>query len=199
MKLSDAAKAGTALLVGGVQFTIVWFLSETTYPHYSVMSNYISDLGTACTSSGCYVPPLWLAFNGSEVVFGVLIVLFAYYFHRAFGHMATATVIAVAGLALMGTGTFNESFGLVHHLFSLVTFLLAGVAAIITYRFQKAPLSYISIILGLISLVSLALYVPDVGAFGNTLGIGPGGMERLIVYPVLLWSISFGGHLIGRD
>jgi hypothetical protein len=28
------------------------------------------------------------------------------------------------------------------------------------------------------------------------LGLGAGGMERMVVYPVLLWSIGFGGYLM---
>jgi len=26
--------------------------------------------------------------------------------------------------------------------------------------------------------------------------IGPGGMERMIVYPALIWLIAFGGYLM---
>jgi hypothetical protein len=26
--------------------------------------------------------------------------------------------------------------------------------------------------------------------------LGKGGMERMIAYPMLLWAIGFGGHLI---
>jgi hypothetical protein len=28
------------------------------------------------------------------------------------------------------------------------------------------------------------------------LGLGVGGMERMIVYPILIWMIGFGGGLI---
>jgi hypothetical protein len=33
----------------------------------------------------------------------------------------------------------------------------------------------------------------------NFLGLGNGGMERMIVYPVLTWGISFGGYLLGMS
>jgi len=58
----------------------------------------------------------------------------------------------------------------------------------------KPPLSYISVILGAISLVALVLMVS-----GNDLGVGIGGMERMIAYPALLWMVGFGGHLIGNS
>jgi hypothetical protein len=30
------------------------------------------------------------------------------------------------------------------------------------------------------------------------LGLGPGGMERMIVYPALMWLAAFGGHLFTK-
>jgi hypothetical membrane protein len=199
LALSNPAKSGAAILVGGIQFTILWFLSETLYPNYSVNSNYISDLGTNCGSTGCYVPPAWWLFNLSEVIFGLLIAVAAYYFYRAYRYKPASIIIGIAGLALIGVGTLNESFSPWHSLFSLITFVFAGLSAIVTFRFQKSPLSYISLLLGVVSLIALILYVPSAGDFGNSIGIGPGGLERMIVYPVLAWSIGFGGHLIGQE
>ena len=49
------------------------------------------------------------------------------------------------------------------------------------------------VILGTLGLISLILYVP-----GIYLGLGKGGMERLIVYPNLLWALGFGGWIIGK-
>ncbi|MDV3292887.1 MAG: DUF998 domain-containing protein [Nitrososphaerales archaeon] len=199
MAPSNPAKAGTAFVIGGVQFTILWMLAEVFYPGYSVKTNYISDLGTTCHSPGsCYVPPAWWMFNASEVIFGVLIAVGAYFFFRAYRYKPATVMIAVAGVALIGVGIFNESWSPWHSLFSLVTFLFAGLSAIATFRFQKAPLSYISVLLGAVTLLSLILYIPDAGAFGNTIGVGAGGLERLIVYPALLWGISFGGYLLGQ-
>jgi hypothetical membrane protein len=201
MALSNPAKAGTALFVGGVQFTILWFLSEVLYPGYSVTHNYISDLGTSCSGRGaaCLLPPAWWVFDLSEIVFGFLIVLAAYFFYRAYPYKPVATVFVITGIALIGTGAFDESFGPWHILFSLITFLFAGLSAVITFRFQRSPLSYLSVLLGVISLVALVLYIPVGGDFGNLIGIGQGGLERLIVYPVLMWSVGFGGYLIGQE
>ncbi len=200
LALSNPAKAGTAFVLGGVQFIIFWMLAEVFYPEYSVMSNYISDLGTTCLPSGsCYVPSAWWMFNASEVIFGVLIAVGAYFFYRSYKYKPTSAMLAVAGLALVGVGVFNESWSPWHGLFSLVTFLFAGLSAMGTFRFQRAPLSYISVLLGSVTLIALVLYIPNAGAFGNTIGVGPGGLERLIVYPAILWGISFGGYLIGQE
>ena len=176
-------------------------VSETLYPYYSVMSNYISDLGTHCPAAAgaCFVPQYWWLFNSSEVVFGLLIALSGYYFFRAYSYRPASVMIGVTGVALIFVGLLNESFSPWHSIFSLITFVFAGLSAIVTFRFQKSPLSYISLALGVISLISLVLYVPDGGAFGTAIGIGPGGLERMIVYPVLLWSVGFGGHLMGQE
>ena len=38
----------------------------------------------------------------------------------------------------------------------------------------------------------------DLDARADTfLGLGKGGMERMIAYPALLWAVGFGGYLIG--
>ena len=60
-----------------------------------------------------------------------------------------------------------------------------------------APFRLISFLLGagsLLTLVSCILLGDDspMAAFGI------GGIERWIVYPVILWVIAFGGYLSGR-
>ena len=189
------------IFVGGVQFTVFWMLAEALYPNYSIMNNYISDLGTNCSAGAgaCYVPPAWLMFNVSQAVFGILIVLGAYYLQLAYEYKPATVMIAIAGAALIGVGVFNESWDPWHSLFSLITFLFAGLSAIVTFRLQRPPMSYLSALLGAISLVALLLYIPGTGSFGSTIGIGPGGLERMIVYPVLVWAIGFGGHMMGRS
>ena len=51
-------------------------------------------------------------------------------------------------------------------------------------------MKYICVLLGAISLAALALYHANID-----LGIG-WGMERMIVYPALIWAMVFGGYLM---
>jgi hypothetical membrane protein len=60
-----------------------------------------------------------------------------------------------------------------------------------SYKLQKPPLSFFSILLGTLSLVALVLFISDI-----YLGLGRGGMERMIAYPTLLWAVGFGSHLM---
>jgi hypothetical membrane protein len=99
----------------------------------------------------------------------------------------------------MGVGIFTEDFGTIHSVVSLITFLSSGLSAIFSvicsyvhkFNLVKMPFSAISVILGLITLGALALFMT-----GMDLGLGVGGMERMIVYPILMWGVGFGGYLI---
>jgi hypothetical protein len=36
------------------------------------------------------------------------------------------------------------------------------------------------------------------GALGFDLGLGAGGMERMIIYPIIIWGLAFGGYLMAQ-
>jgi len=74
---------------------------------------------------------------------------------------------------------------------SFMVFFFGALSAISSYTIQKPPLNYFSVAMGVFSMAALALF-----ASRQYLGLGYGGMERLIAYPTLLWGIAFGGHLI---
>ncbi len=197
MALSNAAKAGTALFLGAVQFGIGMILAEIYYvnPSYNVSTNYISDLGATCPSSGTCVihQPSSMIFNSSILLLGITVLIAAFFLNKAFHWRPFTIVVAIGGFGAAGVGLFPETTGVWHDIFSLITFLFAGFSAIMAYRVSKKPISYFSVVLGLFTLVAMVLYIGDV-----YLGLGPGGMERMVVYPVLLWSIGFGGFLMGQ-
>jgi hypothetical membrane protein len=193
LALSNASKAGVAIFVGAVQFGICLILAEIYYPNYNVSTNYISDLGATCpTQQTCVVnQPTATIFDVSIALLGVLILIGAYFLQRAYGWKPASVMMALAGIGALGVGLFPETTGIVHSIFSLVVFLFAGLSALVTARFQKKPLFYFSIILGLVTLAAEVLRI------GNEyLGLGPGGMERMVAYPVLLWAVGFGGYLM---
>ena len=158
-------------------------IAEALYPGYSTSENYISDLG---------VGPSALIFNSSVFLLGVLVVAGSYFIQRAFNSKLFFLLLTLTGIGAMGVGLFTEDAGVAHTIFSLITFVFAGLSAMLSYRLLKPPLSYFSIILGALSLLALVLFIS-----GNYLGLGKGGMERMIAYPALLWAIGLGGHLIG--
>ena len=196
MAISNASKAGVAIFIGAVQFSIFLILAEIYYPGYNVSTNYVSDLGATCPNSGACVinEPTSMIFNASLALLGLLILLGAYFLQRAFRHAPATAMVALAGIGALGVGLFPETTGIGHSIFSPIVFLFAGLAALTTARFQKKPMFYFPIILGILTLVALLLFVADA-----YLGIGPGGMQRMIAYPALLWSIDFGGHAMATE
>lgn len=57
---------------------------------------------------------------------------------------------------------------------------------------MKPPFSNFAVLLGVVSLVALALFGADID-----LSLGRGGMERMIAYPELLWAVGLGSYLMG--
>ena len=185
MELDDTKVAGTLLFLGAVQFLIVLVVAEALYPNYSVSLNYISDLGVGSTA---------LIFNSSVFLLGLLVVAGAYFIREAFKSNFLFITLTLTGIGAMMVGLFPETAGVMHTIASLITFLFGGLAAIVSYRVEKPPFSYLSVVLGALGLVGLGLF-----ASGNYLSLGVGGMERMIAHPVLLWAVGFGGHLVSHS
>jgi len=182
---NDSKIAGLLLTIGSILCVFGIIAAEALYPGYSTSENYISDLG---------VGPSALIFNSSVFLLGVLAVSGVYFIQKAFSFRLFSILAAIAGIGAMGVGLFPEDAGLIHAVFSLIAFLFAGISAIASYRLEKPPISYVSIMLGAMSLVALVLF-----ASGIHLGLGKGGMERMIAYPALLWMVGFGGHLMSDN
>jgi hypothetical membrane protein len=176
--------AGLLLAAGAVQFLLALVVSESLYPNYSVADNFISDLG---------VGPVAGIFNGSVFALGVAVLGAAYLLWRASGDLILPPAVALAGLGAIGVGIFPEGTG-PHFAVSAITFFFGGVAALLTYRLKVGRLeAALSALLGLIGLAALGLF-----GSGNYLGLGPGGMERMIAYPILLWATAAGGYLFAQ-
>jgi hypothetical membrane protein len=159
-------------------------IAASLYPGYSISENYISDLGVGTTA---------LLFNSSVFLLGATMVAAAYYVQRAFGSKLLFILLTLTGIGAMGVGLFPENFEVIHFVASLITFLFGGLTTIMSYKLQKAPLSYFSVTLGAISLAALVLF-----GSGTYLGLGKGGMERMIAYPALLWGVGFSTSLMNH-
>ena len=183
--------AGILIFIASLQFVLAMTISEALYPDYSVSKNYISDLGDySKANSVAYI------FNSSVFLLGLLILVAAYFIQRAFNYKVFSFCLILTGIGAMGVGLFPENFAVpyLHMIVSFITFFFGAISAIVSYKLQKSPLSYLAVVLGLLSLISLALF-----RLGIYLGLGVGGMERMIAYPTLLWALGFGGHLIGSS
>ncbi|MEM0271474.1 MAG: DUF998 domain-containing protein [Thermoprotei archaeon] len=176
--------AGSMIFAGVTQFLILLIVAESIYPNYSVHYNYISDLGVGVTA------PI---FNTSVFLLGALIVISSVFVYAQFKNKPFTTTILLSGVGASGVGVFPETSGAIHSYMALITFLFSGVSAIISAGVLRQPtLRVYSVILGVLTLASLFLY-----ASGHYYDLGRGGMERLIVYPSLIWALGFSASLIG--
>jgi hypothetical membrane protein len=180
----DRQKAGFALLAGTVQFAVGLTLAEVLYPGYSMSGNYISDLGVG-------PGPAAIVFNGSIILLGLTLLVTAWFLLRVLRDRIFPIVIAIAGVGAVGVGIFTEAFPIPHTVFSFLAFFFSALSAILAFRILRSPLNYLSVGLGVVSVVALIFFVTR-----NYAGLGNGGMERMIVWPVLTWAIAFGGYLL---
>ena len=183
----DRRMTGLLVWLAVAQFLVFLVVAEavddrTTPTVYNVGTNYISDLGV-----GSGAP----FFNGSIIVLGVLVLLAVYYGFRTFHDWFLTIALLLAGGGAIGVGVFTEAYGGIHTIVSFITFFGTGLAAIVAYRITKPPLSYIGVVMGILSFLALGLF-----ASGTYLGLGVGGMERMIVLPVIGWALAFGGSLM---
>jgi len=185
MTFNNSKAAGVLLFIGCIEFILGMTIAETLYPEYSVSLNYISDLGVGTTA---------LLFNSSVFLLGLLVLVGAYFIQRAFDYKILSICLALTGIGAMGVGLFPETAGTIHGIVSLITFLFGALSAVVSYKLQKTFLSCFAVLLGIMSLAALGLFIS-----GNYLGLGKGGMERMIVYPTLLWGVGFGSHLMNRE
>ncbi len=191
---------GTLFLAAATQFVLCFIIAEALYPGYSVSDNYISDLG---------VGPSAIVFNASVFLLGLLLLAGTYLLRHIADFKTVNILLLLMAIGAMGVGIITKDFTLAHGAVSSMAFFFAGLSAIASSKVLKQPFSFISIILGAMTLAALALFsigMVTSGSLTSTtaydssfyLGLGPGGMERMIVYPVLMWLAAFGGHLLTK-
>lgn len=187
---------GVLFAVGVVQFAVAMAVVQSRYSGYSLLTNYISDLGNTATS------PLPSVFNVSIILLGVLaffgILLGWGGFPRGGPRVAGLFLLLVASISAMLVGLFPENVNPpVHDFVSLMVFLPGGLGlAILSAGMREGThwSSYrlFSAVLGAVTLVSLAYYAPTQA---NNTTWDPGLIERLIVFPILIWGFVAGIHL----
>ena len=181
MAVDNQLPIGSLFFVGAAQFVLAMIIAEARYPGYSIANNAISDLGVGRTAR---------LFNASIIVFGAAIVGGALIGTGFFGPVPTLFIV-LGGAGTVGVGIFPETTGRLHLRCALVSFLFGGLSAISAFSYESVPLAYYSIGLGVISLAALVLLTRK-----HMHGIGFGGMERMVAYPIILWALGLGGFLL---
>lgn len=187
--------AGALLLIVGVVAFMGIITAEATYPGYSTSDNMISDLGGTEPPNSVIRQPAATIFNTTMIISGIMIIISALLLRRDLMDRTFTAVLGVFGVGVLGVGIFNGSYGDIHGIFALITFVAGALAAMLAFRVVGCPFKFISLVLGAISISTLILYyILGDPAFE---AIGSGGVERWIAYPVLLWVLGLGGYLLG--
>ena len=197
--LTAASVAGTALALAGAVAFMGIVTAEVLYPDYSTRQD-ISDLGSTQPPDPIIHQPSATIFNGTMLLTGALVLVAAYFVHRAWGRRVLSMPLAVFGAAVFGVGVFPGNVTPWHGLFALLTFASGGVAAVLSSRVVSRPFSTVCGLLGgvsLVVLVSVFFYGLVLGTPHPLSALGSGGIERWVAYPLLLWVVAFGGYLLG--
>jgi hypothetical membrane protein len=181
---------GALLFILAAQFMTVIMLAASMAPGYDLGGGAISDLGV--------IPETALLFNVSLVAVGVLNVAAGLLLYRATGRRSILAVFTVAGLGAAGAGLVPLDRSDLHGIFALLAFLFFNVEALVIGAIVAGPMRAVSWVAGLVGVGFVMLMViGDAGNPGVFGAIGHGGAERMIVYPVMLWLLAFGGYLMG--
>jgi hypothetical membrane protein len=192
-----SVRTGAVLfIVGAVQFIVGMIVVQSQYPGYSLSQNYISDLGGAHS-------PWALVFDGSVILLGVCAIFGVLLIWGAFDSRPSRSIglgfLLIAGIGAVGVGVFPETTpvlnGRMHDIVSDIAFIGSGLGlSIVSFAMVEGPHWRLSrpftLLCGIVTIGAIVLFT-----LNYYVGLGPGGMERLIVAPVLLWAVAEGVHI----
>ncbi|HSK37899.1 MAG TPA: hypothetical protein VLA80_14300, partial [Actinomycetota bacterium] len=82
-----------------------------------------------------------------------------------------------------------------HTLFAFTGFLAGGIAVVLRPRCH-GPFRYLWTLLGTVALGATVLALDAFRTWAPMGELGEGGLERWIVYPIVLWLVAFGSYLM---
>jgi hypothetical membrane protein len=186
------SSAGFVLLMGIIT-------AETKYPvfrHYTTRQE-ISDLGGIRHPHELVTQPSAMIFDTIMLIAGALLLAGAFVLWQLYRDrlLTVAAALFGAGAFLVGIFPGNTT---PHWFVALIAFVFSALTAIAAFRVTSAPFRYISLFVGLLSLVALvAGELGDNSYFVKSIGIG--GTERWQVFPIILWLACYGGYLLASE
>jgi hypothetical membrane protein len=175
-------------------------------PSYSWAAHNISDLGNVncglwdTTRPREVCSPWHAAFNSTAIATGILLALGVLFTWSALGRGAATRAAQV--LTLAGAGGYvlagaypadvNENN---HFLAALMIFVLGNLGMLVASLARRSTvlgsMRGLSLALGLTGVAGMVLFLAQVD-----LGFGLGGMERVAVFPLLVWTVGVGIRLV---
>lgn len=192
---------GPLIWVLSAEYFIVQYIVARDWRYtYSLTKNTISDLGnTVCgIYGGRYVcSPLHNLMNLSFISLGFLMLIGAILIQQEFNKTKYSIFgfgcLALAGIGTILVGIFPENtINVLHSIGAFLPFLIGNIGIIILGFILKLPkyLKIYTILSGCICLIALIFFITK-----TYLGIGEGGIERIVAYPQTVWLIVFGVYI----
>lgn len=192
---------GPIMWMLSIQYFVVQIVVARAFlVQYSLANNTISDLGnTDCSLySGRYVcSPLHSLMNASFITLGLFMMLGSLLIYQEFRETRQSLVgfsfMFLAGLGTLLVGLFPENtISDLHTFGAFLPFFVGNVGITILGAALQIPrsLRIYSLATGVISLIALIFFFID-----HYLGLGIGGMERIVAYPQTVWLIVFGIYI----
>jgi hypothetical membrane protein len=194
IKLFTKGNAGLIILVGSVQWFMTIIISESFQPDYNSSLHYVSTLGVGTTA---------FTYNTSIILFGLSLVLSSIILYKTLEAKIFTSLLLITGLLIIGVGVFPENSRPMHGYVTGFAFIFAVLLPIIAFKVLNRPFSYVSTFIGLITLIMLIFFFPYLGLPAEStiliLGLAKGTMERLVIYPLLIWMISLSISLFNQN
>jgi hypothetical membrane protein len=193
----DRRVAGLLLSIAGVAILMGSITGEALHPGpYTTHADTLSHLGASEPPDSVVVQPSAAIFDGTMLGTGALILLGAWFAHRAVSRKAVTVPTALLGLGVLGVGVFPLTSPGMHTVFAFLAFLSGGVAMLLSARGTPTPFRQLWTVLGAISLAAIVLGVVALD-WGPVAALGEGGIERWNSYPIVLWLVAYGSLLMG--
>lgn len=192
---------GPAIWILSIQYFIAQLIVGISFiPTYSLRLNTISDLGN--TTCGVYsgrnvCSPHHSLMNASLILLGITMatgsLLIYQEFRKDLGTLIGFSFMALAGFGTILVGVFPENtVSMIHIIGASLPFIIGNIALILMslYLLISRGFRIYTFISGAVALIFLIFFETQV-----YIGLGIGGVERLVAYPQTAWLIVFGIYI----
>jgi hypothetical membrane protein len=203
-RTADEGLAGILFAAGGLLFLLLTTAAESIYPDFSMQNNAISDLAAIGVRTTAVE-------EGALFALAICWIAGAYFLFRHTGRSRLMIVNILPGVGALLAGLSPENFNItIHSVGALLAFVPGAIVVLLSYRMIRGPFRYFPVALGAVSPFATFIIffgyriIGPCGTCGyqqslDNLGLGLGGWESMIVYPLLVWLIAFGGYLMAKS
>lgn len=183
---------GLVLALAASVFMLAALVGELRAPAYDAANNFISDLGV--------IPETASFFNAALICAGLLVLIGGGALYRAMASVPISLPFLIGGIACALTGAVPLSLSKdIHEIVALVALASLNTIPAATAVLLRGWTRILPITVSLVGLTLLTVLTLRYTGVIETAGWSSiGGLERLTVYPALLWLLVLAGYLVAQ-